>query len=187
MRPIRLPRALALMSATVVLALARVNAQQITPLPCPPEQAKAFDFLVGEWHGVVYDLKGQDSTAGATAQVSTAKVLNGCALVEHWHFEENGAPEVDGVVVRASDQASGKWSYDRATNRNEHLTYDGQLVNGVWRVAYTLTAQGAPVGIHITWVPTPPGYSELISRSTDGGTTWTATRHVHFSRARTAH
>jgi hypothetical protein len=44
------------------LCVSRSESQQSTPLPtCPTEQARAFDFLVGRFRGVVYDLSGTDS------------------------------------------------------------------------------------------------------------------------------
>jgi hypothetical protein len=182
---ISLRNRIAVLSAGILLASLSAQAQQATPIPpCPAAQVAAFDFLVGQWHGVVYNLTGQDSVAaGPTARVSTAKVLNGCALEEHWHFEENGVTEVDGVVLRAFDAATGAWSYNLATNRNEHVTYEGQLDGGVWRFVHDLAADDKTTRIRITWVPTPTGYSEQIARSSDGGQTWALTRHINFARA----
>jgi hypothetical protein len=159
------------------------RSQQMPPAPpCPPAQAQAFDFMLGEWVGTVYTLNGADSTRGPTAHVSNAKILGGCALEEHWHFEDNGVTEVDGLVLRAFDAATGKWSYNLATNRNEHVTYDGLKDGDVWRFYYDVAADGRTTRIRITWVPTPGGYSEQIARSTNGGQSWTLTRHVNFVR-----
>src|SRR3954466_12129695 len=81
-----------------------LGAQALRPLPCPPESDAAFKFLVGDWHGVVYELKGTDSTgSGVSARVSAEKVLNGCALLERWHFfDKDGQPEIDGVISAPS-------------------------------------------------------------------------------------
>jgi hypothetical protein len=159
------------------------RAQQMPPAPpCPPAEAHAFDFMLGDWIGTVYTLNGSDSTRGPTAHVSNAKILAGCALEEHWHFEEHGATEVDALILRAFDAATGEWSYNLATNRNEHLTYEGQKDGDVWRFYYDLTADGTTTRIRITWVPTPAGYSEQIARSSDGGHSWALTRHVNFVR-----
>ena len=125
---------------TVLLAVVPIvpaAGQQMHPLPCPIEQASVFDFLLGEWHGVVFDLRGAYSVAaGPIAMVSTKKVLTGCALLETWHFEEKGQTEVDDVVLRAFDAASSRWGYDLATSRNEHVHYDGQLERPVWSFFY---------------------------------------------------
>lgn len=168
----------------LVVASGRLDGQEIHALPCPPEQDAAFAFLVGDWRGVVYELKASDSTAsGVTARVSAAKVLNGCALLERWNFfDRNGAPEIDGVILRAFNGAAGKWSYNLATNRNEHVTYQGELIDGKWSFFYEFPAPQS-VKVRITWVPAPDGYSEQIARSTDGGKTWVSTRHINFTRA----
>jgi hypothetical protein len=167
----------------VVVPFVHVGGQQMHPLPCPAEQASAFDFLVGEWRGVVFDLRGDDSViAGPIAKVSTKKVLNGCALFEKWHFERSGQTEVDDLVLRAFDAASGRWGYDLATSRNEHVHYDGQLDGGVWRFTYEFGGD-KPTRVRITWMPTATGYSEQIARSADAGRTWVSTRHINFSRA----
>ncbi|HUQ98938.1 MAG TPA: hypothetical protein VM166_05735 [Gemmatimonadaceae bacterium] len=168
-----------------VLAGSRAGAQPLRALPCPSEQNAAFAFLVGDWNGVVYELKGSDSTAsGVRARVSAAKVLNGCALVEQWHFlDKDGQPEIDGVILRAFSAATGKWSYNLATNRNEHVTYQGDLIDGKWSFFYEFPGP-TPAKVRITWVPAPDGYSEQIARSTDGGATWVSTRHINFTRAK---
>jgi hypothetical protein len=165
--------------------VARVDAQELRPLPCPAEQNGAFAFLVGDWRGVVYELKGTDSVAsGVTARVSAARELNGCALLERWHFfDKEGKPEIDGVILRAFSAATGKWSYTLATNRNEHVTYQGEAIDGKWSFFYEFPAPQS-VRVRITWVPAPGGYSEQIARSADGGNTWTSTRHINFTRAK---
>jgi hypothetical protein len=180
----RLPRFSCIGALCAVIIAGQASAQQAPPAPpCPPAQLTAFEFLVGHWRGVVYDLKGADSTSGATAVVSAAKVLSGCALEEHWHFEDKGVTEVDGIVLRGFDVPSGKWSYNLVTSRNEHVTYDGQQDNGTWRFYYDLAVNGQTVRLRITWVPTPTGYSEQIARSSDAGKTWALTRHINFVRA----
>jgi hypothetical protein len=173
-------------AATLLLAaipIVQAPGQEIRPVPCPAEQASVFDFLVGDWRGVVFDLHGSDSVAaGPIATISTKKVLTGCALLESWHFEQKGQTEVDALVLRAFDVASGRWSYAIATSRNEHVHYDGQLKNSVWTFFYDFGGD-KPARVGITWVPTANGYSEQVARSTDGGRTWTSTRHVNFTRA----
>ena len=172
------------LGASFVLWLAIVSStkgQALRPLPCPPEQVATFDFLIGDWRGVVFDLKGGDSSAsGATAEVSAKKLLNGCALLEQWHFEENGRPEIEAVVLRAFDAGTGRWSYSLATNRNENVSYHGELADGHWSFFFEFPG-AQPVKVRIRWVAARTGYSEQIARSTDGGVTWLPTRHINFS------
>jgi hypothetical protein len=89
----------------MLLSNRSVTAQPAAPVPtCPAEQGHAFDFLVGRWSGVVFDLKGADSAAAEpTAEVTSTRLFDGCALEERWHFEQDSKTEVDDVVLRAFD------------------------------------------------------------------------------------
>jgi hypothetical protein len=160
-------------------------AQQPAPIPnCPAEQSAAFAFLVGDFQGTVFDLHGTDSsTSGVVARVSARKVLTGCALEERWHFEQNGSVEGDVVVLRAFDSPSSTWSYDIATAQLEHVTWVGELIDGAW---YFNHAFAGGVRARIKWVQTADGYSEQVSRSSDGGKSWTNTRHINFVRTKTS-
>jgi hypothetical protein len=71
---------------------------------------------------------------------------------------------------------------NRDTNRNEHVTYLGELIEGRWSFFYEFPGSN-PVKVSITWVPAPDGYSEQIARSADGGKTWVSTRHINFTAA----
>jgi hypothetical protein len=162
---------------TLGLCVGGAESQQPTPLPtCPAEQARAFSFLVGRFRGVVYDLSNTDSAfTGVTARVSVERVVTGCALLERWHFDQNGATEDDVVVLRAFDARSGKWSYDIA---NAHL----DLIDGEWYFGHDFVNDGRTVRVRIKWVPTARGYTEQVSRSRDSGATWVNTRHINFAR-----
>jgi hypothetical protein len=128
-------------------------------------------------------LSGTDSTfTGVTARVSAERVVTGCALLERWHFEQNGAMEDDVVVLRAFDARSGKWSYNIANAHLDHLTWAGELIDGAWYFAYEFLNDGRTVRARIKWAPTAVGYSEQVSRSRDGGATWVNTRHINFVR-----
>ena len=164
--------------------LARLESQQPAPLPaCPAEQAQAFDFMVGRFHGTVYDLSATDSTAaGVSAQVSAEKVVSGCALLERWHFQQNGAVEDEVVVIRAFDAPTHTWSYDLANAHLNHLTWVGAVMAGSQYFVHSFPDKDKIVQARIRWVPTAAGYSEQVSRSSDGGRTWVNTRHINFVR-----
>jgi hypothetical protein len=169
----------------ILLCAPRAESQASHPLPCPSNQANAFDFIVGRWQGKLYELKGTDSTlSGFTAIDTATKTLNGCALEEHWHFWENGVLESDVVILRAFDRSSKAWHYAGFSNTNNYFTYDGQRDAAVWRFYYSGTIDGKPAHIRISWVGMPWGYSEQIARSTDG-TTWVNTRHWNFTKLTT--
>jgi hypothetical protein len=161
-----------------------LQSQQPSPLPeCPADQVHAFDFLVGHFHGTVYDLTPSDSTApGVSAQVSAEKVVTGCALLERWHFQQNGAVEDEVVVIRAFDVSTRAWSYDLANAHLNHLTWAGAVMGGSQYFVYTFSDKDKTVEARIRWVPTPDGYSEQVSRSSDGGRTWVNTRHINYVR-----
>jgi hypothetical protein len=179
------PRKITLLLGIVMLLNRSVTAQPTPPPPtCPTEQAHAFDFLVGRWSGVVFDLKGADSAAGGpAAEVTSTRLFAGCALEERWHFEQDGKTEVDDVVLRAFDLAAGAWSYDLVSSHIEHVHFDGAWVDGKWTFMRDFQANGRTTRVRLAWVPTTYGYSEQISRSADGGMTWVDTRHINFSPA----
>jgi hypothetical protein len=167
--------------AALVSAHTALAQQPAAIPPCPAEQARAFEFLAGSFRGTVFDLHGADSSAsGITARATAAKILSGCALEERWHFEQNGSLEGDVEVLRAFDASSTIWSYDIATVQLEHVTWMGELIGGEWYFNHSF-----PGGVRarIKWVPTGNGYSEQVSRSTDGGKSWVNTRHINFARA----
>lgn len=190
-----MPRPLArLLAGAAVLALmctplTVAGAQSPPPVPpCPTEQVSKFDFMVGQWQGVLYELKGADSTrAPFVAHTANEKLLGGCALEERWHFEENGATEVDAVLLRGFDAQTHRWSYDLVTSRNENVKFDGRLDGNVWYFFHEITDNGKTVGLRISWIPTPAGYTEQIARSMDHMKTWTPTRHINFTRLPSTH
>jgi hypothetical protein len=158
------------------------SAQPVRPAPCPPAQAGAFAFIVGTWEGKLYDFKGSDSTYnGVTEVVTTTTLLNGCAIEEHFHAEDHGATESDGVELRAFDAPTQRWHYAGYTTLNQFYTYDGEYDGAIWRFFFHGTIDGKPAHIRISWVQTPWGYSKQIARSADG-TTWVTTRHFNFTR-----
>jgi hypothetical protein len=165
----------------ILMSVSPAESRAVQPVPCPPDQSHAFDFIVGQWQGKLYELKGTDSTLSDFTAIDTAaKTLNGCALEEHWHFWEKGAPESDVVILRAFDAPSKAWHYTGFGNTNNYFTYDGQRDGALWRFYHSGTIDGKPAHIRISWVEMPWGYSEQIARSTDG-TTWMNTRHWNFT------
>jgi hypothetical protein len=173
------------MAALSVLIVSRAESQALHPLPCPPEEATAFNFLIGQWQGQRYELKGTDSTlSGVTAIDTATKVLHGCALEEHWRFSETGTPQYDIGILRAFDVASKTWHYAGFSNENDYFTLDGRRDGAVWRFYFAGTSDDKLAHTRISWVGMPWGYSEQIARSTDG-TTWVDTRHWNFKRLKT--
>jgi hypothetical protein len=177
--------ALALIGTPLTFA----GAQSPPPIPpCPGDQVSKFDFMVGQWQGILYDLKDGDSTrANVVAHTTNAKILGGCALEERWHFEENGATEVDAVLLRGYDTQTRSWSYGLVTSRNESVRFEGRLDGDVWYFFHEIVDNGKAIGLRISWIPTPAGYTEQIARSMDHMKTWTPTRHINFTRLPSPH
>lgn len=175
--------------ATVVAAVVALSASSLgaqAANPCPAAESARFKFLIGTWNGVVFDLKGADSTRSGTARITTQALFSGCGTLEHWSFKDTtGVPEVDGVVLRGFDAPTVHWYYDLVTNHAEHVVWDGVLDNGTWEFIHDFKTDRGTSRARISWVATPRGYSELIARSTDGGNSWLPTRHINFTRAAT--
>ena len=182
-------RRIMFLAALISLVTARANAQMGPSPQCPSEQKNEFAFLVGQWVGTVYDLKTDrpgapptDSVPGVTARTTARVLFSGCALSEQWHFEDHGVVEVETEILRAFDATSGTWAYDLVTSRLEHVRFEGRRMGDRWVFEHNLPGAGGPL-VRLWWVPTAFGYSEQISRSADGGRTWTETRHINFKRA----
>ena len=131
----------------------RLSAQEPPP-KCPAAELHRFDFLIGDWHGREYNfLNGsKDSTAGDEIVARNRKLSYGCAFEEHWEFTANG------VVAFASQPSDSGWVF----------RYD---IPGP-----------KPHRLHIKWIATQAGYTEVIQVSSDSGRTWPIVRHLNYAR-----
>ena len=96
--------------ADIVTAQSSTSAGSASALACQQQEARAFDFWIGEWNvvnrnrpeeGVRFDVTGR-----ATDRVYP--VVGGCGIVEHWRGDAFGRFIV-GFSVRAFDPDTRDW------------------------------------------------------------------------------
>jgi hypothetical protein len=138
------------------------------PAPAPPPDCSApefrqFDFWIGDW---------TVTAGGRQAGVNRIeRVLDGCALAEHW----TSASGVAGTSLNFYDRASGAWHQAWTDARGGALRLTGGLVDGrmVMRSEPQSGPDGASLVQRITWSRESGGrVRQLWESSTDGGRTW---------------
>lgn len=151
---------------------------------CPPAEQHRFDFLIGDWHGQEYNFMNgsKDSTPGDRIAARNRKLPYGCAFEEHWEFTSNDTVAKTSVI-RGFDQASHQWKYSLVDKWIELATFTSTPSDSGWVFAYDIPGP-TPHRLHIKWVPTPSGYTEVIQVSPDSGRTWPIVRHLNYTRAR---
>jgi hypothetical protein len=132
--------------------------------PCRHDPAyRELDFWVGEWEVV----------AGGTTigHNRIEKVLDGCAVLEHW----SGAGGGEGKSLNVRHPVSGRWRQLWMAASGGTVDYEGGLdADGAMRLeGGQATADGATALVRMALVPLADGrVRQLIEQSPDGGTTW---------------
>jgi hypothetical protein len=184
MHPTRRWQALLLTVISTLISGEQFQAQAPPP-KCPPEEVHRFDFLIGDWRGVEYNVthRAGDSTFEATVVAHNSKLPYGCAFEEHWEFVDSPTLTVRTAVLRAFDLASHSWKYSLVNNFVELVTFDSQLGDSGWVFVHDIAGVAPPTRLRIQWVPTSLGYTEVIQVSPDSGRTWPIVRHLNYRRS----
>lgn len=126
--------------------------------------AKELSFWVGEWN--VFDPGG---TQVGVSRIES--VERGCLIIENWSNMTGGT----GRSINYVEPATRKWHQTWVDPSGTVVHYDGDLVDGVMRLAGTNTSsQGVVKQARMTLTPQPEGrVRQVIDHSTDGGKTWT--------------
>ena len=158
----------ALTVALTLIAPAMAAAQSPSPSlaarrspVCTAQEARQFDFWVGEWDVYVRGALGGRNLI--------TKEHGGCALVEHW--AATGGPST-GTSVNFYDPARGKWHQTWAGSGGGFLLLDGGW-NGERMVLEGDRKQGdAMVKNRISWQPLPGGHVRQTWETAQGTGEW---------------
>jgi hypothetical protein len=158
---------------TAAFALLAIAAQPLTAqgrsVPCDSVAGfHTLDFWVGEW-----DVRSGEQTAGSS---TIEKILNGCAVMEHWR----GAGGGNGTSLFFFDHRTDTWKQVWVT---EYATAPGGLKeksliarrpDGSVQFQGTVTlADGRAILDRTTLSPLPGGgVRQVIETSPDDGATW---------------
>jgi tetratricopeptide (TPR) repeat protein len=156
-----------------------VKRANINAYPCMGnEQARQFDFWIGEWDAYV---RGTNNLAGHS-KIEMAS--GGCMILENW--TSVGSP-FSGKSMNFVDPVSGKWKQiwvgsGQATNATEFL--NGEYREGAMRFEFeTTTAQGAKQLVHFHFYNEGPDQvRQFHETSLDAGKTWTTTYDFTYKR-----
>lgn len=170
------------MTATIVFALLStlVSAAQQSPPPACADvpDYQELDFWVGEWDVFV----GDDKVG--TNRIE--KVLDGCAVMEHWTDAEGG----EGKSLFYFNPREATWKQVWVTARAAALggtkekTLTEHLDDGAVRFqGALLTTDGRNILDRTTLTPQPDGsVRQHIEWSSDGGTTWSSSFEAVYRR-----
>lgn len=136
-----------------------VQAQERNAPACDTAEAKAFDFLVGEWRAA--------DNAAATMRIE--KGLRGCALREVWQDARG-----EGWLLRSFDAARQKWFLlFLMDDRLSYQSWEGRWEANQWRFYREWMLEGQSILSRTYWNPLPSGgFEKLVEQSRDGGKTW---------------
>lgn len=136
-----------------------LRAQEQTAPVCDTAEAKAFDFLVGEWRAA--------ENAAATMRIE--KILRGCAVREIW---QEGRGEA--WLLRSFDAVRQKWFLLFLMNdRLSSQSWEGRWEANQWRFYREWMLEGQTILSRTYWNPLPSGgFEKLVEQSRDGGKTW---------------
>lgn len=148
-----------LLLLVLLASVAPLLAQERTASACDIAEAKAFDFLVGDWRAA--------DTATATMHIE--KVLRGCALREVWQDERGEA-----WLLRSFDTARQKWFLlFLMDDRLSYQSWEGRWEANQWRFYREWVLDGQAIVSRTYWNPLPSGgFEKLVEQSRDGGKTW---------------
>jgi hypothetical protein len=150
------------------------------PMPCRASpQGKALDFWVGDWNVI--------AVAGGAKQGDSRieRVLDGCAILEHWH---GATPGDNGKSLFAFNAGTTLWDQVWVTsdtsrpgglkNKHEVATWP----DGAIRFQGTIFVRpGAVVLDRTTLTPLPDGrVRQTIEWSKDGGTNWSVSFDAYY-------
>lgn len=96
-----------------------------------PEEARQFDFLIGEWdaHHELFLPNGNHVKYSSTA--TAVYVMNGNAIMEHdWFDARQGVTDAGTSLIRIYNRAMRRWECLFLTNRNNANYYFGGVKEG---------------------------------------------------------
>ncbi len=147
----------------ICMHAAQSTAQTSPPNRCAGEEARQFDFWIGDWD--VFEKDGH--LAGTNLIVS---MYEGCLLHESWK-----AKGMVGQSFNRYDAARGLWHQTWVDSTGGFLLIEGKFVNGVMTLSdSSLPGKKDPMKINeIAWTKLPDGSVRQHWRgSKDGGATW---------------
>lgn len=167
----RRARSLATASVVWIAAVPSAAASQEATLPAACDDVRGFhrlDFWAGTW-----DVQVNGRTVGRNR---IEKILDGCAVLEHWRGQAGGEGKSLFYYIPANDTWKQVWVTAGATGRGgvkEKELVETTADGGLRFLGEIPLADGTSYLDRTTLTPLPGGrVRQVIDRSTDGGETW---------------
>jgi hypothetical protein len=141
------------------------EAQSAKPAACAAAGYRQFDFWVGDWDAF------ESGSSTAVARVRVERVLEGCALLEHYE-DTNG---LRGESFSIYDASRKIWHQTWVTNRGQLLVIEGGLKGGDMVLSgVDRNVDGHRRYVRGFWKPVNGGVRETAVTSSNHGMTWNA-------------
>jgi hypothetical protein len=156
-----------------ILPLSTISGQQQAN-PCETEEARQFDFWVGEWNLTW----GEDQHGTNTV----TKILGGCVIQEQ--FNGNPASPFIGMSVSSYNHQLEKWQQTWVDNSGGYLDFTGELRDGKMILSRQAEREGNVILQRMVFYNIQENSLDWNwERSADDGETWEVLWHISYQRA----
>lgn len=158
--------------------------------PDLPDEARQFDFLIGEWNAF-QDIKlanGQNPKFPSNA--TGVYCLNGHAILEYnWYNIDPSLPDAATTIVRIYNRAMRRWESMFLTNRFNSILYFGGKKEDDRIILYPfeINASNPTLSYFIFHDIQKDQYNWYAENSTDRGKTFTTTWKISMTRTGNMH
>jgi hypothetical protein len=155
------------------------------PAPGLPEEARRFDFLIGE-HAMSHQMTFPDGRqASWTAAGTGVYMMNGrCVMEFSWYDVDPNLPDAATTIVRLWNRQMRRWECMYTTNRFNGILYFGGVEEGDRIVLHRFDADAAdtPISYWTFHDWNDDGYGWYANTSNDRGKTWKKTWIIEATR-----
>jgi hypothetical protein len=140
--------------------------------PCQSQEAKQFDFWVGEW---------QASWDGGQGVNNISKILGGCVIFE----EFNGTPssQLIGKSFSVYNSRTGNWQQTWVDNSGGYLDFIGNWQDDKMILSRSVVIKGVKTIQRMVWYNiSDDTFDWNWEKSIDNGNTWTISWKIHYTR-----
>ena len=155
------------------------------PAPGLPEEARQFDFLIGEWDLSHHMTFPNGREAKWKANGTAVYMLDGHCVMEYSFYDvDPNLPDAATTIVRLWNRQMRRWECMYVTNRFNSILHFGGVKEGDRIVLHKFDADASDVPINQwtfhSW--TPDSYGWYGNTSRDRGATWKKTWIIEGTR-----
>ncbi len=159
------------------------------PTPNRPDEAKHFDFLIGDWDAVQDLTFPNGQRAKFPSRTTAVFALQGRAVLEfNWFDVDPSLPDAATSILRIYNRAMRRWESLYFSNRGHGMLYFGGRQEGDRMVLHQFGAHtgNSPMQRYIFHSVEPDAYRWFSESSTDRGATFNTTWTIDVARRKPA-